>query len=224
MIARIAGRLEEVVEGTALVDTGGGLWYEVRVPACDVERLRRRVGQDIILHTIHYLEGDPSHGAVTPRLIGFGSEGDRDFFRLFTTVKGIGVRKALRAMVRPVAEVATAIQNKDTKLLVALPEIGRRTAETVIVELHGKVDAFAGEAAPGEVALPEAAEEALAVLVQLGERRADAMALIERVLTVAPELDSPEEIIQQAYKLKAGRRAERSQQADDRRRTPVSGL
>ena len=143
MIARIAGRLEEVTEGAALVDTGGGLWYEVRIPACDVERLRRRVGQDVILHTIHYLEGDPSHGAVTPRLIGFGSESDRDFFRLFTTVKGIGVRKALRAMVRPVGEVASAIQNKDTKLLVALPEIGRglklQVGERAVAGLVGPV-------------------------------------------------------------------------------------
>ncbi|HAU36267.1 MAG TPA: hypothetical protein DCX07_00935, partial [Phycisphaerales bacterium] len=71
MIARIAGRLEQVGEGTALVDAGAGLWYEVLVPAFDVDRLARRVGQDVVLHTIHYHEGDPSHGAVTPRLLGF---------------------------------------------------------------------------------------------------------------------------------------------------------
>ena len=46
--------------------------------------------------------------------------------------------------------------------------------------------------------------EAVAVLVQLGERRADAMALVERVLAVAPDSDSPETIIQHAYRLKAG--------------------
>jgi hypothetical protein len=78
-----------------------------------VERLTRRVGQDVVLHTIHYVEGDPSHGVQTPRLVGFLSETDRDFFRVFTTVKGIGMRKALRALARPVAEIAAAIQNKD---------------------------------------------------------------------------------------------------------------
>lgn len=204
MIARIAGRLEELTGSAALIEVDGGLWYEVLVPACDVERLRRRIGQDVILHTIHYLEGDPSRGAQTPRLIGFSSEMDREFFRLFTKVKGIGVRKALRALIRPVGELAAAIQNKDTKLLVALPEIGKRTAETVIAELHGKVDKFAGEAAPMESRIPPAAEEAIAVLVQLGERRADAIALVERVLAVAPELESAEEIIQLVYRLKAG--------------------
>ncbi len=207
MIARISGRLEHLADGAALVDLGAGLWYELLVPACDVERLARRVGQDVVLHTIHYVEGDPSRGQMSPRLIGFSSETDRDFFRTFTKVKGIGVRSALAALVRPVAEIAAAIQAKDAKLLTILPGIGTRTAERIIAELHGKVEAFAGPAAPAaEAQLPEAATEAVAVLVQLGERRGDAMALVERVLAVAPETDSPEAIIQHAYRLKAGAR------------------
>lgn len=204
MIARISGRLEEITDASVLVDPGTGLWYEVLIPSCDISRLSRYVGQDVILHTIHYVEGDPSRGGQTPRLIGFCSEDDRHFFRLFTTVKGIGVRKALRALARPVAEIAAAIQNKDTKMLIALPEIGRRTAETVIAELHGKVERFAGAAPGPQPEMSDAAAEALAVLVQLGERRPDAAALIERVLAVTPELDSPEAIIQQAYRLKTG--------------------
>jgi Holliday junction DNA helicase RuvA len=145
---------------------------------------------------------------MTPRLIGFDTPADRDFFRLFTTVKGIGVRKALRALIRPMGEIAAAIQAKDAKFLIALPEIGKRTAETIIAELHGKVEDFVGElsgGSGGEISdIPEAGHEAAAVLIQLGERRADALALVERVMAVAPELDSPEEIIQQVYKLKAG--------------------
>ena len=207
MIARIAGRLEEVRDAAALIDGGAGLWYEVLVPTCDLERLSRRIGRDVVFHTIHYHEGDPTRGQVTPRLIGFLAEADRDFFRVFTTVKGIGVRKALRAAVRPPAEIAAAIQAKDTKFLVMLPEIGKRTAETIVAQLHGKVDRFAGDLgrAAGQAGdLSEAAREAVAVLVQLGERRAEALALIERVLAVAAELDTPEELLQQAYKLKAG--------------------
>ena len=205
MIARITGTVQQVANGAALIDAGGGIWYEVLIPACDAERLRRLSGQSVVLHTIHYVEGNPAHGVQTPRLIGFLAEGDREFFRVFTTVKGIGVKKALRALVRPVAEVAAAIQNKDAKFLVALPEIGRRTAEQIIAELHGKVEEFAGPPSPAQAAqMPEAAAEALAVLVQLGERRNDAAALVDRVLAVAPELDSPEAIIQQVYRLKAG--------------------
>ncbi|MFB3892239.1 MAG: Holliday junction branch migration protein RuvA [Phycisphaerae bacterium] len=205
MIARITGRLEEIVDGSALVSTPAGLWYEVLIPAFDAERLGRRMGQEVSLFTIHYIEGDPSHGAQTPRLLGFVSEIDREFFRVFTTVKGIGIRKALRALVRPVAEVAAAIASKDNHYLVELPEIGKRTAEQIIVEIGGKMEPFAGPVT-GTVETPmsEAAAEAVAVLVQLGERRPDAMALVERVLAVAPELTSPEAIIQQAYRLKAG--------------------
>lgn len=204
MIARITGRLEEVTDTAALIDVGGALWYEVHVPACEIERLARRVGEEIVLHTMDYLEGDPSRGSQHPRLVGFSSEGDRDFFRLFTTVKGIGIRRGLRALVRPPAEVAAAIAAKDAKFLVTLPEIGKRTAEHMIAELSGRVDEFAGEVPPETPELPEAAAEAQAVLVQLGERRADAAALVHRVLGVAPELDTPEAIIQHVYRLKAG--------------------
>ncbi|MCE5278286.1 MAG: Holliday junction branch migration protein RuvA [Planctomycetaceae bacterium] len=203
MIARISGRLEQVAGGSALVDVGGGLWYEVLVPGFDVERLSRRCGQEIVLYTIHYLDGDPAYGSQTPRLVGFLAEGDRAFFRIFITVKGIGIRKALRALIRRPAEVAAAIQAKDAKLLSMLPEIGPRTAERIIADLHGKLKDFAGAEAAPEAAIPQAGEEAIAVLVQLGERRVDAMALVQRVLAVAPDLQKAEDIIQQAYKLKA---------------------
>jgi len=205
MIARITGRLEHVDAAAALVDVGGGLWYEVLVPAFDVERLSRRTGQDVALFTLHYLDGDPAHGGQVPRLVGFLSETDREFFKLFTTVKGIGIRKALRSLVRPVADIAAAIQAKDGNVLASLPEIGPRTAERIVAELHGKLDAFLGpHAAAAEVEIPGAGEEAVSVLVQLGERRVDAVALVQRVLAVAPGLDRAEEIIQQAYKLRAG--------------------
>ena len=209
MICRISGILEEVASGSAVVDAGGGLCYEVLVPACDWERLARRVGQEVTFHTIHYVEGDPAHGGQTPRLIGFLSATDRDFFRVFTTVKGIGNKKALRALARPVGEVAAAIQAKDARYLVELPEIGKRTAEQIIAEIHGKVEAFAGAAAPAgaeTAGLSQAASEAVAVLVQLGERRPDAVALVERVLAGSPDLATPEAIIQHAYRVKAGAR------------------
>ncbi len=206
MIARITGILEQVDGQTALVNTQNGLWYEVLVMACDAERLGQRTGQEVSLHTIHYLEGDPSHGSQTPRLVGFVSESDRQFYRLFTTVKGIGNRKALRALARPVGEIAAAIAAKDTRFLIDLPEIGKRMAEQIIAELSGKVERFAGPSAitVAGAELSEAANEAVSILVQLGERRSDALALVDRVLAVAPDLKNPQDIIQQVYKLKAG--------------------
>ena len=206
MIARISGRLEQVGDGSVVIDTGDGFWYELLVPAYDVDRLRRRVGQEVALHTIHYLDGDPSRGNQTPRLVGFAAQDDRRFFRVFTTVKGIGVRKALKVLVRPIPEIAAAIAAKDVDYLSGLPEIGKRTAERIIAELHEKVGEFAGELRPPAdmQEMSEAAAEALAVLVQLGERRPDAAALVARVMASAPQLDAPQAIIQQVYRLKAG--------------------
>jgi Holliday junction DNA helicase RuvA len=204
MIARITGRLTEVTTNSAMLEVGG-LWYEVLVPACDVGRLSAKIGREITLHTIHIVEGDPSRGSTVPRLIGFLAEEDRAFFKAFTTVKGIGVRKALRALVRPVPEVAAAIEGKDDKLLKSLPEIGKRTAETIIAELHGKVSDFAGDvvAEADSQPLSEAGQEALAALVQLGEKRADAESLVQRVLKVEPDLTTAEQIIPLAFKLKS---------------------
>ena len=85
-------------------------------------------------------------------------------------------------------------------------------AERLVTELQGKVAAFAGEASAtaGAVGqpdkLPEPAAEAVAVLVQLGERRNDAVALVERVLAVAPEAATCEAIIQAVYRLKGRNR------------------
>ena len=175
MITRITGQLEEVSSTSAVVSVGG-FWYEVLIAACDVGKLSSRIGREIVLHTIHTIDGDPARGQVTPRLIGFLAEGDREFFRTFTKVKGIGVRKALRALVRPISEVAAAIENKDAKMLVALPEIGKRTAEQIIAELHGKLGEFAGDYSADSVSqageaqkISPAAAEAIAALVQLGK-------------------------------------------------------
>ena len=82
-------------------------------------------------------------GRMTPRLIGFLSEVEREFFELFCSVDGVGVKKALRAMVRPVKEVATAIEEQDAKLLSSLPGIGPAMSERIIAKLRRKVPKFA---------------------------------------------------------------------------------
>lgn len=204
MISRISGQLVEVTTNSAMLEVGG-LWYEVLLPACDVGRVSSKIGREVVLHTIHIIEGDPSRGSTVPRLIGFLAEEDRAFFKAFTTVKGIGVRKALRALVRPVSEVAAAIENKDDALLKSLPEIGKRTAETIIAELNGKVGDYAGDIVAEAETQPlnDAGREAVAALVQLGEKRPDAESLVERVLKVDPNLTTAEEIIPVAFKLKA---------------------
>ncbi len=80
---------------------------------------------------------------MTPRLIGFLTEVEREFFDLVCEVDGVGVKKALRAMVRPVREVAAAIEEQDLKALSALPGIGPATAERMVAKLRRRMPKFA---------------------------------------------------------------------------------
>lgn len=120
----------------------GDIVYEVLIPSADEERLRGQVGETVELHTLHYLEGQGQGSSFWPRLVGFRSPLEREFFELFTTVKGIGNRKALRALQMPFGMVAELIVRRDVSMLTTLPEIGRKTAETIVVELKGKVERF----------------------------------------------------------------------------------
>src|SRR5438046_7315926 len=89
-------------------------------------------------------------GRMTPRLVGFLSAIDREFFEIFCSVDGVGVRKALRAMTRPVRELARTIQDQDVKILATYPGIGEATAERIVAKLRRKVGKFALIVSPGE--------------------------------------------------------------------------
>ncbi len=210
MIARISGTLLSVDHGTAEL-TVGQFVYEVSVPGYDIPALSMQIGADVGFFTIHYLEGQGQGSSFAPRLIGFQSKSDREFFELFTTVKGIGNRKALRAMQTTPSRIAEAIVNQDPKFLATLPEIGKRTAESIVVELKGKVDDFLSSTRPSSCGFPDSAppsaahalaEDAVLVLLQLGEARIVARGLVERVLAVEPEIASAQILVTKALRLR----------------------
>lgn len=208
MICRVTGTLESVEGLMAVLTPPGGLSYEVMLPAYAVSGVRERVGQTASLVTFNYLESEGQGSAYIPRLIGFQTRRELEFFHLFTTVKGIGYRRALRALAEPPAVVARAIATRDAKPLTRLPEIGKRLAETIIAELHGKVDVFLSE---GELKTLEAAagglspagEEAVEALVALGETRGEAQRLVAVALATAERRGktptNPDEIIELVY-------------------------
>ncbi len=202
MITRIRGELSEVTERHALLDVDA-MTYAVLVPAADVPSLLGNIGQSIEFYTLHYFEGQPQGNAITPQLIGFSSERDRAFFELFTTVKGIGNRKALRALIRPFMETAAAIANRDSEALTSLPEIGTRSAETIIAQLHGKVDHFIGDVGSTiEVTLPACCQDAIAMLMQLGETKGDAKRLVQRAYESDPDIESADQLVQTSFQIK----------------------
>ncbi len=202
MITRIKGQLIDVQSCEAILEVGA-LTYALLVPAADVPELQSKVGDEVEFHTIHYLESQSQGTSFAPRLIGFSNETNRAFFELFTTVKGIGNRKALRALVRPFNETATAIAQRDVSALTDLPEIGKRSAETIIAALHGKVDAFAGQAASViEPMTSPLYSDAIEMLMQLGESRKDARQLVNKVIALEPDMDSADQIVQATFQLK----------------------
>jgi holliday junction DNA helicase RuvA len=211
MISRIEGELVAMADGRAMIACGA-ITYEVLVPGYDQQRLSAVVGSSIVVHTLHYLEAQGPTGPFIPRLIGFAAVEERAFFELFTTVKGMGNRKALRALQLPCGAVAGAIAEKDVDLLKSLPEIGKRTAETIVAELSGKVDRFvevkpaAGSGGSRDGAIADARSElvrdAVAVLVQLGEPRLIARQLVDRALAADKTLATPDQLMAAALRLK----------------------
>ena len=216
MIARLEGVLEAVAEGAALVRVEGGLTYQVLLPAYATAQFGGQVGQPVTLHTLYYFESQNQGATMTPRLAGFANVTDRDFFELFTTCKGIGNRKALRAMALSTEQIAAGIADRDVALLQSLPEVGRRTAETIVATLHGKVDRFVSAAAFGVDAGAEApqlaaggitgiAREALEVLMQLGENRTQAVNWIDQALRDPDDRPADvEALVARAYRIKGG--------------------
>src|SRR5262245_64559256 len=131
MITRISGVLNRVLDEEVRLQVGA-LEYQVLVPEFVRRQVQLRVGHEVTLHTSHFLDGNPMQGKVVPRLLGFMSEAELDFFELFCTVDKIGTKKALKALVRPIKEIADAIQRQDSKYLTTLPGIGGATAEKIV--------------------------------------------------------------------------------------------
>jgi len=221
MLARLSGILEQLTDHGAVIalpqpHPGTQIAYEVLLPTYLIGALEPRVGTVITLHTLQSFEQQAQGSSFVPRLIGFSSQTERRFFQIFTTVKGVGSRRALKALALPVGEIARAVCERDTKLLVGLPEIGKRLAETIVAELHGKLDEFAlptddaprrnGASRPlpgSHDALPtDAARQAAAALVRLGESESDAAALVRRVIETDGSDASPDEVLTAALALR----------------------
>ena len=182
MITRVSGTLERV-EPTAVEIAVGPVVHEVLVTELVRRSLQTKIGQPVVLHTLEYLEGNPTRGNLVPRLVGFLSEVEREFFELICEVDGVGVRKALRAIIRPVGEIAGAIEEQDAKALSGLPGIGAATAERMIAKLRRRMPKFAllvAREAPGEAGgAADVFGETFEVLRSLGHSDSDARRLVE---------------------------------------------
>ena len=203
MITRITGELLRVGEQTLTLRVDA-FEYEVLIPEFTRRQLQGSHGEEVSLHTIQYIDGNVQKGGrLMPRLIGFLNEVEREFFDLFCSVDGVGVKKALRAMVRPVPEVAEVIQQKDVKLLAALPGVGPASADRIIAKLHRKMPKFAllvaTETALGEGVDRDTVSETFDVLRTLGHSEPEARKLLDAALVAKKSYKDVESLLQAVY-------------------------
>jgi holliday junction DNA helicase RuvA len=198
MIASVSGEVL-VRRPHYVVIEASGVGYRLAVSAETLKSVPAR-GKRTQLHA-HLVARDDSLS-----LYGFASEGERDLFLLLISVGGVGPKVALAALSGgPVRELLRAIAAGDAKRFQAVPGIGKRTAERIIVELREKV-AGEIEADADGVAAAEGVEDPRSLaregLLNLGYQPAEA----ERLLGDA-EGETPEEIVQAALRRAAGARA-----------------
>ena len=213
MISKITGTLSDIHEEAITLDVGG-FGYEVLVPGGLALRLRQHgaAGSEITLHTLEYIEGGASGAAMTPRLVGFIDPLDREFYRLLTSVKGLGPRKALKALTISTKQFATSIEAGDHAVLCNLPAVGKRSAEKIVAELRGKCQKFAlmrgGEplgAAAAEGLAPDVRSETMQILTtQLQYSPLEAEAMINKATSAGAEFESSQDLISEIFRALSG--------------------
>lgn len=207
MIAKLRGTVDYLGDGFAVVDVGG-VGYRVAAAASTLGRLRPGQNVSLLIET--------QVGDDYIRLFGFLEEAERDWFRLLTTVQGVGAKTALAILsaLRP-EELARAIAAADKTALSRADGVGGKLAARIAAELRDKVGALAlGAAARGpEVAgsggagLAGPVADAVSALANLGYAPSDAFGAVARAAQAQGDKPSVEELIRAGLAELSGARA-----------------
>jgi len=196
MIGLLSGILVERTASGLIVDVGG-VGYHVIVPASALSRL-----PDIESKVRLYIRTVVREDAIT--LYGFDQRRERDLFDLLVTVTGVGPKMALAVLSgMPFGPLVQTICASDAKTLTAIPGLGKKTSERIILELKDKVAAMAEAAAveaTGEGVSP-VAQDALSALMNLGYTRVEAARAVDRAMKEAAKDASLEEVITHSLKV-----------------------
>lgn len=208
MISKISGQLILLQEEFATLAIPP-FEYQVFISEFTRRQLQGRLGEQVTLVTIHYIDGNPQKGGrMNPRLIGFNSEIEREFFDQFCSVDGVGVKKALRAMVRPVEDIAKAIEEQDFKGVSTLPGIGTAMSERIIAKLRRKMGKYALLVSQGmgsaTIAERNVMEDTYQILCSLGHSEQEARKMLDGVLKSKRKFKDVEEMLQAVYDNSAG--------------------
>ncbi len=199
MIGYIEGKLLRVDEDRILL-LANQVGFEVLLPAFVMETVRAKAPGDPLALFIYYQQTERQ---PKPVLIGFNNQLEKEFFQHFISVEAIGATKAVKAMTRPVHEIAAAIESQDVARLKGLKGIGERTARKIIASLRGKMDKFvpADASRPAVRRSPAFADAVMEVLVeQLGYHRGEARRMIAEALDRHPDVQGPEGLLDEIFR------------------------
>jgi holliday junction DNA helicase RuvA len=177
MIAQLTGRVEALEEGRCIIDVNG-VGYLVQASTRTLAALPTPPAAARLLVETHVRED-----AIL--LYGFVDSAERDWFRLLTTVQGVGGRVALSVLsaLSP-RDLVSAIAAGDRASLTRAPGVGARLAVRLLTELRDKAGAM--PSAPGfampRFSPPGVAEDAISALVNLGYRRPEAQPVVARTV------------------------------------------
>lgn len=201
MIGFLRGTLLEKQPPHVLLDVNG-VGYELEVPMTTLYQLPA-VGEPLQLHTHLVVREDAQ------LLYGFYAKRDRTMFRELIRLNGVGPKLALALMSgMSVDELIQCVQAEDTKRLMKVPGVGKKTADRLLVELKDRVKNWEGSAAAGQTSMEPAGlstvtdaqsseREAVEALIGLGFKPAEAS---RAVSAVQEEGLSSEELIRRALK------------------------
>ena len=205
MIVQLTGKLVEKGQSTIVLNIHG-IHYEIIVPVSVLQRIDNHVDNDgnVSLIIYHYFQIGPSSGV--PVLVGFLNEVERDFFLQFITVSGIGPRAAVKALGKPISQIAAAIEEGDAKFLQSLPGIGNQKSREIIAKLQGKMGKYGLIQDKGISAVKPSQEmsdwqqEALEILLQLQYKRPEAVEMLKKALDRSKNIQTAEELLNEIYK------------------------
>ena len=196
MITHLHGQLAETSPTRVVVDCHG-VGYAVFIPVSSYAKLPAR-GAEVKLLTYHHVNGQDG----SQQLFGFATPEEREMFLLLISISGIGPKLACNILSSAsITGLRNAIATGDTKTLSSLRGIGKKTAERLVVELKDKV----GEAAAGAGSTPVTRDpklaDAVAALVSLGYKPADAQKVVAAVAGSAAGQDATvEELVRAALR------------------------
>ena len=195
MISYLKGVIVEK-SPTRIVMEVGNTGYEIEIPLSTYESIADP-GNEAKVYTRLYIRDD----AV--QIYGFSRPEERLLFDLVTSVSGIGPQSARTILSHTSVErFVNAVLSRDEKSRVAVPGIGRKSAQRLILELHDAMHKHF----PGGIGVAEGAAsgrmmaEAYSALVQLGYNPAEARKLLEEVSQSAEDIASAEELIRASLK------------------------